>query len=178
MPSLMVLEVEVRRQVSWAKIKVSGGLCSFWGLQGESISVSSFWKPHALLSLWPFHPSSEPGTVAGSCPDHLSCWPCSHSKDSCDDTLGFPTGLVGKESACQCKRNRRRVWSLGREDSPGAGNGNPLQYSCLGNFMGWGTWRATGWQRVGQNSVTEHKKKKVQHDDPEFKLEHKILFLF
>ena len=29
---------------------------------------------------------------------------------------------------------------LGR--SPGAGNGNPLQYSCLENSMGRGAWRA------------------------------------
>ena len=27
--------------------------------------------------------------------------------------------------------------------SPGEGNGNPLQYSCLGNPMNRGTWRAT-----------------------------------
>ena len=27
------------------------------------------------------------------------------------------------------------VQSLGGEDSPGEGNGNPLQYSCLGNPM-------------------------------------------
>ena len=26
---------------------------------------------------------------------------------------------------------------------PGEGNGNPLQYSCLGNPMGRGAWRAT-----------------------------------
>ena len=26
---------------------------------------------------------------------------------------------------------------------PGEGNGNPLQYSCLGNPMGRGGWRAT-----------------------------------
>ena len=26
--------------------------------------------------------------------------------------------------------------------SPGEGNGNPLQYSCLGNPMGRGTWKA------------------------------------
>ena len=51
MPSLTVLEVEVLRQVSRAKIKVSGGLCFFWRFQGESISISSFCKPHALLSL-------------------------------------------------------------------------------------------------------------------------------
>ena len=30
---------------------------------------------------------------------------------------------------------------LGR--SPGEGNGNPLQYSCLGNPMDRGAWRAT-----------------------------------
>jgi len=37
---------------------------------------------------------------------------------------------------------------LGR--SPGEGNGNPLQYSCLENCMDRGAWRATimGSQRV------------------------------
>ena len=33
--------------------------------------------------------------------------------------------------------------SLGWEDSPGEGNGNPLQYSCLENPMDRGTWQAT-----------------------------------
>ena len=33
-----------------------------------------------------------------------------------------------------------RVQSLGPEDSPGEGNGNPLQYSCLENFMDRGAW--------------------------------------
>ena len=36
-----------------------------------------------------------------------------------------------------------RVRSLGREDSPGEGNGNPLQYSCLENPMDGGAWWAT-----------------------------------
>ena len=35
-----------------------------------------------------------------------------------------------------------QVQSLGQEDSPQAGNGNPLQYSCLGNPMGRGAGRA------------------------------------
>ena len=35
------------------------------------------------------------------------------------------------------------VPSLGQEDSPGGGNGNPLQYSCLGSPVDIGTWRAT-----------------------------------
>ena len=33
------------------------------------------------------------------------------------------------------------VPGLGR--SPGGGNGNPLQYTCLGNPMDRGAWRAT-----------------------------------
>ena len=35
------------------------------------------------------------------------------------------------------------VQSLGQEDSPREGNGNPLQFSCLGNPMDRGAWRAT-----------------------------------
>ena len=35
------------------------------------------------------------------------------------------------------------VLFLDREDSPGVGNGNPLQYSCLGNPMDRGAWWAT-----------------------------------
>ena len=36
-----------------------------------------------------------------------------------------------------------RVRSPGQEDSPGEGNGNPLQYSCLENPMDGGAWWAT-----------------------------------
>ena len=36
-----------------------------------------------------------------------------------------------------------RVRSLGWEDSPGEGNGNPLQYSCLENPMDRKDWWAT-----------------------------------
>ena len=35
------------------------------------------------------------------------------------------------------------VQSLGQEDPPGEGTGNPLQYCCLGNPMGRGAWQAT-----------------------------------
>ena len=47
-----------------------------------------------------------------------------------------------------------QVQSLGREDSPGEGNGNPLQYSCLGNSIDRGAWQAIqflGLQRAGHN---------------------------
>jgi len=35
-----------------------------------------------------------------------------------------------------------QVQSLGREDPPGEGNGNPLQDSCLENSMDRGAWWA------------------------------------
>ena len=35
------------------------------------------------------------------------------------------------------------VRSLGWEDSPGKGHGNPPQYSCLGNLMDRGSWQVT-----------------------------------
>ena len=35
------------------------------------------------------------------------------------------------------------VRSLGPGSSPGEGNGNPLQYSCLENPLDRGAWRAT-----------------------------------
>ena len=36
-----------------------------------------------------------------------------------------------------------RLQSLDCENPPGEGNGNPLQYSCLGNPMDGGDWQAT-----------------------------------
>ena len=61
--------------------------------------------------------------------------------------LGFPGGSDGKESACNAGA---QIWSLGQEDPPGEGNGNPLQYSCLENPMDGRAWWATvlGLQRV------------------------------
>ena len=37
----------------------------------------------------------------------------------------------------------RQVQSLVLKKSPGAGNGNPFQYSCLGNPMDRGDWQTT-----------------------------------
>ena len=46
------------------------------------------------------------------------------------DELSFPRWLSGKESACNA-RDHGLIPGSGR--SPGEGNGNPLQYSGLGN---------------------------------------------
>ena len=51
---------------------------------------------------------------------------------------------MGKESACSAG-DARDVNSIpGSGGSFGGGNGNPLQYSCLGNPMDRGAWWATG----------------------------------
>ena len=43
----------------------------------------------------------------------------------------------------------------GLERSPGVGNGNPLQYSCLENSMNRGAWRATV-HGHRESDMTEH----------------------
>ena len=57
-------------------------------------------------------------------------------------TEGFADGSDGKESACNARAagDVGSIHGLGR--SPGGGNGNPLQYSCLENPMDRGAWWA------------------------------------
>ena len=65
--------------------------------------------------------------------------------------LGFPGGSEVKAIA----------WNVGDPGlipgsgrSPGEGNGNPLQYSCLENPMDRGAWWATPWGRK-ESDTTE-----------------------
>ena len=55
---------------------------------------------------------------------------------------GFPRGSVVKNPPANAEdvRNVGSIPRLGR--SPGEGNGNPLQYSCLENSMVRGVWWA------------------------------------
>ena len=59
-------------------------------------------------------------------------------------------GLDSKESACRVG-DPGSILELGR--SPGEGNGNPFQYSCLENPTDRGDWQATvhGVTRVGHD---------------------------
>ena len=56
--------------------------------------------------------------------------------------LSSPGGSVGKESACnaEAEGDVSSIPGLGR--SPGEGNDNPFQYSCLENSMNRGVWWA------------------------------------
>ena len=57
--------------------------------------------------------------------------------------LKWRSGKKKKKSTCNARdtRDARSVPGSGR--SPGVGNSNPLQYSCLENSMDGGPWRAT-----------------------------------
>ena len=50
------------------------------------------------------------------------------------ETVGFPGGSDGKESACNAEDTDVTL-ILGSERSPGGENASPLQYSCLENPM-------------------------------------------
>ena len=66
------------------------------------------------------------------------------------NVLGFPGGSVVKNLPANVgdAGNTGSILGLGR--SPGEGNGNPLQYSCLENPMDGGAWWATV-HRVAKN---------------------------
>ena len=68
--------------------------------------------------------------------------------------MGFPRSSVGKESACSAG-DLGSIPGSGR--SPGEGNGNLLQYSCLENPMDRGVWQATahGVARVAHDLATK-----------------------
>ena len=70
---------------------------------------------------------------------------------SCQKQLDFSGGSDSKESACNAG-DPGLIPGLGK--SPGEGNGNPLQCSCLENSLDRGAWWATvhgvakGWTRL------------------------------
>ena len=63
--------------------------------------------------------------------------------------IGFPGGSDDKVPKCNAE-DPGSILEVGR--SPGKGNGNSLQYSCLENSMDRGVWWATmRSQRVGHS---------------------------
>ena len=57
--------------------------------------------------------------------------------------MGFPGDLVVKNPPANVGDTGDAVSIPGLGRSPGVGNGNPLQYSCLENPMDRGAWKAT-----------------------------------
>ena len=57
--------------------------------------------------------------------------------------MRFPGGAVVKNSPAKAGDTRDAGSILGSGRASGEGNGNLLQYSCLGNLLDRGPWRAT-----------------------------------
>ena len=72
-------------------------------------------------------------------------------------TCFFPGGALVKNLSANAGSTRVAGLIPGLEGSPGEGNGNALQYSCLENPMDRGAWQATvhGVARVGQDLATK-----------------------
>ena len=124
------------------------------GKQGRTPIRRKSWHPGwagKTAPGWPLHPGAQGRGLQEQCLWGKSA-PC---KQPCDLEAGWcpnqgsnpnplqwrlPQGLSSKESIC----NAGDAGSIpGSGRSPGGGNGNPLQYSCLGNLVDRGTWWAT-----------------------------------
>ena len=69
--------------------------------------------------------------------------------------IDFPGGSEVKNSPANKKEAGDFSFIPGSGRSPGGGNGNPLQYSCLENFMDRGAWWATV-HGVAESDMMEH----------------------
>ena len=74
------------------------------------------------------------------------------------EEMRFSVGAHGKESSCQCWSCRRHMLDPWVRKILWAGNGDPLQYSCLENFSG--QMGLAGYslrsRKVGHNWVSEY----------------------
>ena len=115
---------------------------SLWSVfVGQSVCEQLIWVLSSLSQQ----------TEGSGPPEHWSTYQI-NSFSHC--VLTFPGGSYGKASACSAG-DLGSIPGLGR--SPGEGNGNPLQYSCLENPMDRGAWGATvnAVARVGHDLATK-----------------------
>ena len=70
-------------------------------------------------------------------------------------TTGFPGGTVVQNLPANAGDTRHMGSIPGSERSPGVGNGEPLQYSCLENPMNRGTWQATAHAGAALDTVKD-----------------------
>ena len=120
------------------------------GTERERIYV---WFSRSVMSytLRPIDCSPSGASVHGIPPARILVWAAlSLSRGSSHPRIcvyiqlihGLPWWLSSQESACNAGDAGDAGSIPGSGRSPGGGHGNPLQYSCLENPMGRGSWRA------------------------------------
>ena len=114
--------------------------------------MSDSLSPHGLQHTRLPCPSPAPGTCSNSCPSSRWCHPTILSSvvpfsclQSFQASGSFPMSQLfisgGQNTGASASGDPGSLPVLGR--SPGEGNGNPLQYSCLENPLDRGARRAT-----------------------------------
>ena len=120
-------KVGLKLNIQKTKIMASGPITS-WQIDGETVETVA----HFVLR-------GSTITADGDC-NHEIKRRLFLGRKVMTNLDGFPCSSVGKESACSAG-DPGSFPGLGR--SPGEGNGNSLQYSCLENPMERGVWQAT-----------------------------------
>ena len=146
---------------AWSRVPKAGALGQSRGMGWGGRWEEGFRIRGRHVYLWPIHAWQKPSQYCNYPPikinwltfkkeernnhparfDHfLPCISYLLRKFGRKDFLG---GAVVKNLPAYAGDARDVTLILGSERSPGVGNGNPLQYSCLGNCMDRGGWRAT-----------------------------------
>ena len=123
-------------RVAWEGLRSKGQFCSREKAMASSLSRDMEEK------LTPPNPTAMPQGLGQMGRDGRTPLSTSFSQEDRAGLLlirGLPRWLSGEESAC-CRSCGLEPWG---GKIPGAGKGSPLQYSCLGNPMDRGAWRAS-----------------------------------
>ena len=109
---------------------------------GQEDPLEKEMAPHSSTLAWKIPWTEEPGRLQSTGSQRVGHdWATSLSFFlSLYYKEGFPGGSLVKNPPANAE-DAGSIPRLGR--SPGEGNGNLLQYSCLGNPMDRGAWRAT-----------------------------------
>ena len=145
-----------------------GSALHFWGGAFQEFLVFTWlhhyqkqnWLQGSLIfSFWSDHNS---GSLIPHWWQLRQCWFPSLSQWAGIEN-SFPGGLDSKESTCNAG-DLGSIPGLGR--SPGEGNGNLFQDSCLENSMHRGAWQSMGSQRVRKDWTTFTFTFKIRPTDP------------
>ena len=151
-PPHLILTGDQYQGIIIRKCKFSQG----WDYKGSRRYI--LWWRRVTLAVLPFTSSrkrgrynfseKKSGQISNLHRGHF--WsPHTHSSPTLSDRTSLVAQVVKNLPAMQ----ETRVWSPGLGRSPGEGNGNPLQYSCLESSTDIGAWRAAVHKGKDSDSV-------------------------